>query len=210
MNMAVLFLMLVVWTGAAAGAAGANAVAGQRPLSPSSLSSSSSSFPPAAASAADVVALATSTQFVKEGMAGAAEPNPYSFADLFGLTVGAEFGLVSGTAVSMVGGRSGLTQATPPVNHMAPALFGGANVRGLALGPASPTDAPMIGLPQAGNPASWNYAARFTAQPQPGFEFEKAIIPLDRMPEPAGWLIAASAILVGVFIARRRSAGHGA
>jgi hypothetical protein len=120
-----------------------------------------------------------------------ATPNPYSFADLFNLTIGAQHGLVTGTSVSIPAAKTDWAQP------LTPALFGGANVPSLTLGPG-PASTSMIGISEA-PPHSPGL------QPGPAFEFEKELLPLSRVPEPAGWLIAASALLVACFIARRRS-----
>jgi hypothetical protein len=37
------------------------------------------------------------------------------------------------------------------------------------------------------------------------FAFERQFLPLGELPEPAGWLIAVSALLVALFIARRKA-----
>ena len=127
-------------------------------------------------------------------------PNPYSFADLFNLTVNAQHGLVSGTSVSLARPDAG--------QPLTPALFGGAQVPGLSAAPG-PSSTSMIGIPDAARPsgAAGTGAAGAALAPARAhaFQFEKEIFPLSRMPEPAGWLIAASALLVAGFIARRRS-----
>ena len=121
----------------------------------------------------------------------AGTPNPYSFADLFNLTVGAQQGLVTGTSVSMPSARGDWSQP------LTPALFGGANVPSLTLGPAAASTA-MIGISETAQPV-------WSVQSGHGYSFEKQLFPLGSMPQPAGWLIAASALLVAGFIARRRT-----
>jgi hypothetical protein len=121
----------------------------------------------------------------------AGTPNPYSFADLYNLTVGAQHGLVTGTSVNIAALRPDVTEP------LTPALFGGANVPGLTLGPG-PASTSMIGISDGPSPGP-------SFQSGHAFEFEKDLLPLGDVPEPAGWLIAASALLIGLFIARRRS-----
>ena len=130
--------------------------------------------------------------------------HPYSFADLFHLTVGAQYGLVTGTVVEASGATRG--DWVPP-SPISPALFRGSNVPGLALGPAGPAGSAMIGIPDGPSVGSGDYGVRLVARPGPQFEFEKPLLPLGRMPRPAGWLILVSVLLVALFIARRRSPG---
>jgi hypothetical protein len=122
-------------------------------------------------------------------------PNPYSFADLFNLTVGAQYGLVTATSVTLAKPDAG--------QPLTPALFGGMQVPSLTLGPG-PASTSMIGIPDAA-PFAGAAATNVGFGEAPAFQFEKELFPLSRMPEPAGWLIAASALLVAGFIARRRS-----
>ena len=131
---------------------------------------------------------------VMSAKAGTA-PNPYSFADLFNLTVGAQYGLVTATSVTLAKPDGG-----PPLT---PALFGGMQVPSLTLGPG-PASTSMIGIPDA-VPVAGADAANVGFGNAPAFQFEKEIFPLSAMPEPAGWLIVVSALLVAGFIARRRS-----
>lgn len=145
------------------------------------------------------IALAACAQAAIAAQAGT--PNPYSFADLFNLTVGAQHGLISGTTMNP--GGPGRTDWTQP-SQFTPALFGGANVPGLTLAPG-PVASSMIGLPE--RPGEEDYAFRFGTRAGPMFEVHKEIFPLSRVPEPAGWLILASGLAVAVFIGRRRAGG---
>lgn len=129
----------------------------------------------------------------------------YSFADLFNLTVGAQHGLVTGTSANAFGaGRGDWTVSS----FVTPALFGGANVPGLAHGLAGPGDSSMIGIPNNHAFAPGDYLLSGEAAPR--FEVAKKFFVLGELPEPAGWLILASCLLVAFFIARRRAGGDAA
>jgi hypothetical protein len=128
--------------------------------------------------------------------------HPYSFADLFNLTVGAQYGLVSGTAVDVSGALRG---DWPAPSSVTPALHAGSNVPGLALGPAAAAGSAMIGIPSSAALGPGSQGLRLSERSGARFEFKKELLPLGRVPEPAGWLIVASVMLVAWFIARRRS-----
>jgi hypothetical protein len=132
--------------------------------------------------------------------------HPYSFADLFNLTLGAQHGLVTGTSANFAGAARGDWTVSTSVT---PALFGGVNVPGLAHGLSGPGGSSMIGIPPGPGSASGDHGLRRSGGATPRFEAAKRFLPLGELPEPAGWLILASGLLVAFFIARRRAGGDG-
>lgn len=128
---------------------------------------------------------------------------PYSFADLFNFTLGAQSQLVTAGAVSLApaGDSAGLMHTS----NLTLTLYSGADAGGSVLSTASSAGGAMIGTSDTLGAGSYSAKVTGTADGVVGGGY---LFSIAAVPEPAEWMLLLCGLVTIGFIARRRLGGE--